>query len=103
MQQAKISPGWALLAIFILWGIAGALDQPLEGTETVAEAEPMLASPPIQLHCQAVAAFQEEGGAPGRTGTVDQRLRRVTASSGRLAPQMSPVPPTALFCLVIDE
>ena len=32
MDQAQISPGWALFAILILWGLAGALDEPIEDT-----------------------------------------------------------------------
>ena len=30
MNPAPISPGWALVAIFLLWGLAGALDQPVD-------------------------------------------------------------------------
>ena len=33
MNPAPISPGWALVAIFLLWGLAGALDQPLDDGE----------------------------------------------------------------------
>ena len=48
MEQAQISPGWALFAILILWGLAGALDEPIEDTgspEQPPAAEPFRAIP----------------------------------------------------------
>ena len=50
MNPAPISPGWALVAIALLWGLAGALDQPLDdgepsegpAIEQPAPAEPLL-------------------------------------------------------------
>ena len=61
MDQAQISPGWALFAIFILWGLAGALDEPIEDTGPLVEpaAEPFRA---IRLQCEVddVAGVQPE-------------------------------------------
>ena len=52
MDQPQISPGWALLAIFILYGLAGALDQPIEDTE---QPQPPTATAPlvggVRLQC----------------------------------------------------
>ena len=54
MNESSISPGWALVAIFLLWGLAGALDQPLIDEESaealpVERAKPV--APPVRLLC----------------------------------------------------
>lgn len=102
MQQAPIRPGWLLLAIFLLWGIAGGLDQPLQASETDTETDPMQAMPPIRLHCQPAVAFPNEDTTTGRASRPDRARVLLTAAPVR-AGQALAVPPTALFCLVIDE
>ncbi len=102
MQQASISPGWGLLAILILWGIAGGLDQPLQASEAIAEIEPTQAMPPIRLHCQPAVAFPDEGISTGKAGSAGPPRMLLTAAPVR-AGQALAAPPTALFCLVIDE
>ena len=55
MNPAPISPGWALVAIFLLWGQAGALDQPLddgEPSEGNAIEQPAPADLLLHLRCQ---------------------------------------------------
>ena len=54
MNEFSISPGWALVATFLLWGLAGALDQPLIDEEPaealpVERAKPV--APPVRLLC----------------------------------------------------
>lgn len=102
MPRASISPGWGLLAIFILWGIAGGLDQPLQASEAYAETEPTQAMPPIRLHCQPVAAFPDEDTTTGKARSADRPRVLLTAAPVRARRALA-VPPTALFCLVIDE
>jgi hypothetical protein len=55
MDQSPISPGWAMTAIVILWGLAGALDQPLEDPSDHHElpAETWISDPypAVQLLC----------------------------------------------------
>lgn len=102
MPQAPISPGWGLFAIFILWGVAGGLDQPLQASEAITEVEPMQAMPPIRLHCQPIVAFPDEDASTGKASPAD-RPRVLLAAAPARAGQALAVPPTALFCLVIDE
>ena len=56
MDQSTISPGWVLSTIVLLWGLAGALDQPLEEgpsdhQEPVAESGTVDWYPTVQLLC----------------------------------------------------
>lgn len=54
MNTAPISPGWALLVIFLLWGLVGALDQPLgddEPSEGPAIDQPTPTEPLLHLRC----------------------------------------------------
>ena len=65
MNEFSISPGWALVAIFLLWGLAGALVQPLIDEEPaqalpVEQAKPFAS--PVRLLCH---ADQDEPPAPG--------------------------------------
>ena len=102
MDQAQISPGWALLAILVLWGLAGALDEPIEDTgppKQPAAAEPFRA---IRLQCEVddVAASSDV--------LTDRRPVEVSLASFRMparALELQPrrQPPTTLRCLVIDE
>ena len=102
MDQAQISPGWALFAILILWGLAGALDEPIEDTrppEQPPAAEPFRA---IRLQCEV-----DDVAASGDVLT-ERRPVEVSLASFRIparapAPQPRRPPPTTFRCLVIDE
>ncbi|WP_295639286.1 hypothetical protein [uncultured Methylibium sp.] len=102
MDQAQISPGWAVFAILILWGVAGALDEPIEDTvppEPPPAAETFRA---IRLQCEV-----DDVAASGDVLT-ERRPIEVSLASFRIparapAPQPRRLPPTTLRCLVIDE
>lgn len=102
MDQAQISPGWALFAILILWGLAGALDEPIDDTgppEQPPAAEPFRA---IRLQCEV-----DDVAASGDVLT-ERRPVAVSLASFRIparapAPQPRRLPPTTFRCLVIDE
>ncbi|RTL45529.1 MAG: hypothetical protein EKK53_06365 [Burkholderiales bacterium] len=91
-----------MFAIFILWGVAGGLDQPLQASEAIADIEPMQAMPPIRLHCQPAAAFPDEGTSTGKTRPAGPPRMLLTAAPARAGEALA-VPSTALFCLVIDQ
>lgn len=102
MDQAQISPGRALFAIFILWGLAGALDEPIE--EIGPPGQPPAAEPfrTIRLQCEV-----DDVAASGDVLT-ERRPIEVSLASFRIpagAPPLQPrrPPPTTLRCLVIDE
>ena len=101
MDQAQISPGWALFTILILWGLAGALDEPIDDTappEQPPAAEPFRA---IRLQCEV------DDVAAGDVLTERRPIEVNLASFGMpaRAPEFQPrrPPPTTLRCLVIDE
>lgn len=106
MNESAISPSWALVAIFLLWGLAGALDQPLLDEES-AEALPVeqakpVASPPVRLLCH---VDQEEPRAPWpppQRGMPQISLVSFRATQGdRHQQPVWPFP--SLRCIVIDE
>lgn len=105
MNESSISPGWALAAIVLLWGLAGALDQPLLDEEP-AEALPVeqakpVASPPVRLLCH---VDQEEPRAPWppQRGVPHISLASFRATQGD--DHQQPVwPLRSLHCFVIDE
>lgn len=102
MDQAQISPGWALFAIFILWGLAGALDEPIEDTglpERPAAAEPFRA---IRLQCE-VDDVAASGDVLTERRPIEVSLASFCIPAGTPAPQPRRPPPTTLRCLVIDE
>lgn len=53
MRRELTKPGWLILIIFILWGIAGKLDEPLKGfdPEPTTSAGDETGLPPIHLLC----------------------------------------------------
>jgi hypothetical protein len=105
MNPAPISPGWALVAIFLLWGLAGALDQPLDDgapsegppIDPAAPTEPLL-----HLRCH----FEPEGPGtpqPGcRRGEPLIRLVSFLESQGDRHRQTE-WRSRFLCCFVIDE
>ena len=102
MDQARISPCWTLLAILILWGRAGALDEPIEdigSPEQPPAAEPLRA---IRLQCEV-----DDGAASGDVLTerrpIEVSLASFRIPAGAPAPQRRRPPSTTLRCLVIDE
>lgn len=106
MNESSIRPGWALVTIFLLWGLAGTLDQPLLDEEP-AEALPVeqakpVASPPVRLLCH---VDQEEPRAPWpppQRGVPHISLASFRATQGDRHQQ--PVwPSLSLRCFVIDE
>ena len=102
MDQAQISPGWVAFAIFILWGLAGALDEPIEDVgppERPVASEPFRA---IRLQCQ-VDDVAASGDVLTERRPIEASLASFRIPGGTLAPQPRRLPPTILHCLVIDE
>lgn len=104
MDQPQISPGWALLAIFILYGLAGALDQPIEDTE---QPQPPTAMAPlvgvVRLQCQLEdVAASGDVQAKRRASDVGV-VSLLTTERVHAAPHGGPQSPPTLRCLVIDE
>jgi hypothetical protein len=106
MNESAISPGWALVAIVLLWGLAGALDQPLLDEEP-AEALPVeqakpVASPPVRLLCRVDQDEPRAPRPPPQRGVPQISLVSFRASQGDRHQQ--PVRPSlSLHCFVIDE
>lgn len=105
MNPASISPGWALIAIVLLWGLAGALDQPLddgEPSEGHAIEQPAPAEPLLHLRCHP----EPEGPGtpqPGyRRGEPLIRLVSFRESQGDRH-RHTEWPSRSLRCFVIDE
>ena len=105
MNEFSISPGWALVVIFLLWGLAGALDQPLIDEEPaqalpVEQAKPV--APPVRLLCH---PDHDEPRAPRPTsqrGVPHISLVSFRATQGDRHQQ--PMRPSrSLRCFVIDE
>lgn len=106
MNESAISPGCALVAIFLLWGLAGALDQPLLDEEpaealAVEQAKPG-ASPPARLLCHAGQDEPRSPWPPPQRGVPHISLVSFRATQGDSHQQ--PVRPfRSLRCFVIDE
>lgn len=106
MNESSISPGWALVAIFLVWGLAGALDQPLLDEEP-AEALPVeqakpVASPPVRLLCHVDQDEPRDPWPPSQRGVPHISLVSFRAAQGDRHQQ--PVWPfRSLRCFVIDE
>lgn len=105
MNPAPISPGWALVAFALLWGLAGAPDQPLDDGEPFAgpaieQLGPV--GPPLHLRCHP----EPEGPGtphPGyRRGEPLIRLVSFRESQGDRHRQTE-WPSRSLRCFVIDE
>ena len=105
MNESSISPGWALVAIFLLWGLAGALDQPLIDEEPaqalpVEQAKPV--SPPVRLLCHADQDEPRAPWPPSQRSVPHISLVSFRATQGDRHQQ--PVwPSRSLRCFVIDE
>jgi hypothetical protein len=104
MNESSISPGWALVAIFVLWGLAGALDQPLIDEEPaqalpVEQAKPV--APPVRLLCQADQDEPQAPWPPSQRGVPHISLVSFRAQGDRHQQPMWPS--RSLRCFVIDE
>lgn len=106
MNESAISPGSALVAIFLLWGLASALDQPLLDEEPaqalpVEQAKPV-ASPPVRLLCHVDQDEPRIPWPPPQRGVPHISLVSFRATQGDRHQQ--PVWPSfSLRCFVIDE
>ena len=105
MNESSISPGWALVAIFLFWGLAGALDQPLIDEEPaqslpVERAKPV--APPVRLLCHADQGEPRAPWQPSQRGVPHISLVSFRATQGDRHQQ--PVwPSRSLRCFVIDK
>ena len=105
MNESSISPGWALVAIFLLWGLAGALDQPRIDEEPaqalpLEQAKPV--APPVRLLCNADQDESRAPWPPSQCGMPHISLVSFRATQGDRYQQ--PVwPSRSLRCFVIDE
>lgn len=102
MDQSTISPGWALTAIVILWGLAGALDQPLdegpsEQHEPSAETWTSDPYPTVQLLC-----VRETNLPSGAQGKVHPGLVRYALPTGDVPRGMDHVASPVLRCHVLN-
>ena len=71
MNGTPIRPGWALVAILLLWGLAGALDQPLSDEESAqAHSVEQAASVamPVRLRCHVDPDEPRDPWPPSRRG-----------------------------------
>ena len=103
MQRPLISPGWALVLVFVLWGLAGKLDEPLDDDMQSPAAAPAVPSgveresvfPPIRLLCYADPPTQDGAGlgSPRSTLVTYQHLRQTDARHNA----------HRLHCVVIDD
>ena len=102
MDQAQISPGWALFAILILCGLAGALDEPIEdigSPEQPLAAEPFRA---IRLQCE-LDDVATSGDVLTQRRPIEVSLASFRIPAGAPAPQPRRPLPTTFRCLVINE
>jgi len=107
MNESAISPGWALVAIVLLWGLAGALDQPLLDEEP-AEALPIeqakpVASPPVRLLCHVDQGEPRAPWPPSQRGVPHIGLVSCRATQGDRHQQPPVWPSLSLRCFVIEE
>mgnify|MGYP000507024898 CR=1 FL=1 len=89
MNESSVSPGWALVAIFFLWGLAGALDQPLIDEEPaealpVERAKPV--APAVRLPCH---VEPDESRAPWPPSRLPLANQPTSGESPMSAPQQS--------------
>jgi len=106
MNESAISPGWALVVIVLLWGLASALDQPLPDEEPAQalpgeQAKPV-ASPPVRLLCRVDQDEPRAPWPPPQRGVPHISPVSFRATQGDRHQQ--PVwPSRSLRCFVIDE
>ena len=107
MDQSPISPGWALTAIVILWGLAGALDQPLdegpsEQHEPSAETWTSDPYPTVQLLCVRDQETPSTHLPSGAQGKVHPGLVRHVLPTGDVPRGMDHVASPVLRCHVLN-
>lgn len=107
MDQSPISPGWALTAIVILWGLAGALDQPLdEGPsdqhEPAAETWASDSYPTVQSLCVRDQETPSTHFPTGAQGRVHPGLVRHVLPTGDVPRGMDHVASPVLRCHVLN-
>jgi hypothetical protein len=105
MNESSISAGWALVAIFLLWGLAGALDQPLIDEQPaqalpVEQAKPV--APPVRLLCHPHHDEPRVPWPPSQRGVPHISLVSFRATQGDRH-QQPMWPSRSLRCFVIDE
>ena len=105
MNGTPIRPGWALLAILLLWGLAGALDQPLineEPAQAHSVEQAASVAMPVRLRCHVDPDEPRDPWPPSRRGKPRSNL--VSLHEAREDGCEQPVWPTrSLRCVVIDE
>ena len=105
MNRTPIRPGWALLAILLLWGLAGALDQPLsdeESAQAPSIGHAASVAMPVRLRCHVDPDESRDPWPPSRRGEPRSSLVSLHEATGDGCQQ--PVWPTrSLRCVVIDE
>ena len=105
MNGTPIRPGWALVAILLLWGLAGALDQPLsdeESAQALSIGHAASVAMPVRLRCQVDPDEPRDPWPPSRRGEPRSSLVSLHEATGDGCQQ--PVWPTrSLRCVVIDE
>lgn len=106
MNESSISSGRALVAIFLLWGLAGALDQPLPDEEPaevlpVEQAAPV-ASPSVRLLCHVDQDEPRDPWPPSQRGVTHISLVSFRAAQGDRH-QQPVLPFRSMRCFVIDE
>ena len=105
MNEFSISPGWALVAVCLLLGLAGALDQPLVDEEPaqalpVEQAKPV--APPVRLLCHADQDEPQAPWPPSQRDVPQISLVSFRATQGD-RPQQPMWPSRSLRCFVIHE
>ena len=105
MNESSVSPGWILVAIFLPWGLAGALDQPLIDQEPaqalpVEHAKPV--APPVRLLCHVDQGEPRGPWPPSQRGVPHISLVSFRATQGDRH-QQPMWPSRSLRCFVIDE
>jgi hypothetical protein len=107
MNQSTISPGWALTAIVILWGLAGALAQPLdegpsEQHEPSAETWTSGPYPTVQLLCVRDDETPSTNRPSSAQGKVHRGLVRYALPTGDVPRGTDHVASPVLRCHVLN-
>jgi len=72
MNRPLLSPGWALVIVFLLWGLAGALEEPFAvGRVSGAEAPWIPSARLVRLACEPDFSEGPEVYRPGNPGNRD--------------------------------
>lgn len=107
MDQSQTGSGWALTAIVLLWGLAGALDQPLdevpsETREAVAETWTSDPYPTVQLLCVQDEETPSTRLHSGAEGEVQPGLVHHVLSTGDVPRGMDHIASPVLRCHVLN-